>query len=77
VAQRVFEEDNKRFGANFFKSKIDKEKSTSESLTGYAEAKEFLYGWAEDRDIKMRGLRELAVMYMSEKLRTINLIIII
>ncbi|MED1908846.1 hypothetical protein HUN92_21020 [Bacillus firmus] len=62
AAQRVFAEDIKRYDAHIFISKIDKEKSTSQSLTEYAEAKEILYDWAEARDIKTRGLREIAVM---------------
>lgn len=70
AAQRVFAEDIKKYDAHIFISKIDKEKSTSQSLTEYAEAKGILYDWAEARDIKTRGLRGLAVLYMSEKLRT-------
>jgi hypothetical protein len=47
----VFAEDIKRYDSHVFISKIDKEKSPSQSLTEYAEVKEHLYDWAESKDI--------------------------
>lgn len=50
-------------------SKVDKDKSLSQAMAAYHDAKEVLLEWAALNNIKSRSLRSIAVEYMSEMLK--------
>ncbi|MFC4802122.1 insertion element protein [Neobacillus sp. GCM10023253] len=69
AAYRVFAEEIKRYDGHVFLSKVDKDKSLSQAMTEYHDAKEVLLEWADVNGMKTKNLRTIAVEYMSERLK--------
>ncbi|MFD4058799.1 insertion element protein, partial [Streptomyces californicus] len=70
AAYRVFSEEIRRYDGHLFLSKVDKDKSLNHALEDYHDAKEVLIDWATSNDMTTRNLREIAVSYMAEALKS-------